>query len=38
MQRHGLSMRSSKRMFSATGSRTKKINTMQRPMRGGYRI
>lgn len=37
-KRKKISKRGSKRLFTATADRTRKINTAPTPMRGGFRI
>lgn len=38
MKRKKVSKKGSKRLFSTTADRTRKINTAPVPMRGGFRI
>lgn len=38
MQRHEMSDKQSRSMFTNTARKTHKLNTKSRPMRGGFRI
>lgn len=38
MKRHRISKRKSRRIFKKGVNKTKKVNIMPRPMRGGFRI
>lgn len=38
MKRHKISKRLSKKIFRKGVNKTKKVNVMPRPMRGGFRI
>lgn len=38
MKRKSISRKGSKKLFTATASKTHKMNTRVKPMRGGFRI